>query len=154
MNKDPQKEKSYRLGLGDSRSRVAILQSSDERFVRGAKLVKVRLNMNKKYTAQKIREMEAIVASGDVGPMTCEIVAKMLRQAAEMRERCEELKAQCLKICGRETCDHNGDKCVCCARDVIDFIVRGDEETATVATHRDGANDAGKPDLSVSQMAL
>ena len=73
---------------------------------------------------------------------------------AEMRERCEELKVQCLKICGRETCDHNGDKCVCCARDVIDFIVRGDEETATVATHRDGANDAGKPDLSVSQMAL
>ena len=55
----------------------------------------------------------------------------MLRQAAEMRERCEELKAQCLKICGRETCDHKGDKCVCCARDVIDFIVRGDEETAT-----------------------
>ena len=110
--------------------------------------------MNKKYTAQKIREMEAIVASGDVGPMTREIVAKMLRQAAEMRERCEELKAQCLKICGRETCDRNGDKCVCCARDVIDFIVRGDEETATVATHRDGANDAGKPDLSASQMAL
>ena len=65
----------------------------------------------------------------------------MLRQAAEMRERAEELKAQCLKICGRETCDHNGDKCVCCARDVIDFIVRGD-------------NDAGKPDLSVSQMDL
>ena len=50
----------------------------------------------------------------------------MLKYAAEMRERAEELKAQCLKICGRETCDHNGDKCVCCARDVIDFIVRGD----------------------------
>ena len=68
-------------------------------------------------------------------------IIEMLRQAAEMRERAEELKAQCLKICGRETCDHNGDKCVCCARDVIDFIVRGD-------------NDAGKPDLSVSQMDL
>ena len=48
-----------------------------------------------------------------------------LVNAAKMRERAEELKAQCLKICGRETCDHNGDKCVCCARDVIDFIVRG-----------------------------
>lgn len=60
-----------------------------------------------------------------------ETIANMLRQAAEMHERAEELKAQCLKICGRETCDHKGDKCVCCARDVIDFIVRGDEETAT-----------------------
>lgn len=29
---------------------------------------------------------------------------------------------------------HKGDKCVCCARDVIDFIVRGDEETATGLT--------------------
>ena len=55
--------------------------------------------------------------------------AKMLRQAAEMRERTEELKARCLKICGRETCDHKGDKCVCCTRDVIDFIVRGDAGT-------------------------
>ena len=63
-----------------------------------------------------------------------ETIANMLRQAAEMRKRCEELKAQCLKICGRETCDHNGDKCVCCARDVIDFIVRGDEGTATGLT--------------------
>ena len=45
--------------------------------------------------------------------------------AKKMRERAEELKAQCLKICGRETCDHKGDKCVCCARDVIDFIVSG-----------------------------
>ena len=68
--------------------------------------------MNKKYTAQKIREMEAIVASGDIGPMTRETVAKMLKQSAEMLERAEELKAQYLKICGRETCDHNGDKCL------------------------------------------
>lgn len=99
------------------------------------------MKVSKIYTAQEMREMEAIVASGDIGSMTRERVSIMLKYAAEMRERAEELKAQCLKICGRETCDHKGDKCVCCARDVIDFIVRGD-------------NDAGKPDISVSQMAL
>ena len=84
------------------------------------------MNKRKSYTAQEMREMEAIVASGDIGSMTRKRVALMLKQAAEMRERAEEVKAQCLKICGRETCDHNGDKCVCCARDVIDFIIRGD----------------------------
>lgn len=83
------------------------------------------MSKRKSYTAQDMRKMEAIVASGDVGSMTRERVALMLKQAAEMRERAEGLKAQCLKICGRETCDHKGDKCVCCARDVIDFIVRG-----------------------------
>ena len=73
-----------------------------------------------------------VLGSNLVSDTDClEQAADMLRQAAEMRERAEELKAQCLKICGRETCDHKGDKCVCCARDVIDFIVRGDEETAT-----------------------
>ena len=44
--------------------------------------------------------------------------------AQEMREKDEELKAQCLKICGRETCDHKGDKCVCCARDVIEQVLK------------------------------
>ena len=127
------------------------------------------MKASKIYTAQEMREMaDAIIneCEDEEAGLVYESPAKaghifypdeasaMLRQAAEMRERAEELKAQCLKICGRETCDHKGDKCVCCARDVIDFIVRGDEETATVATHRDGANDAGKPDLSVSQMAL
>ena len=46
--------------------------------------------MHKKYTAQKIREMEAIVASGDIGPMTRENVALMLKQAAEMLDRLDE----------------------------------------------------------------
>ena len=46
--------------------------------------------MHKKYTAQKIREMEAIVASGDMGPMTRENVALMLKQAAEMLDRLDE----------------------------------------------------------------
>ena len=46
--------------------------------------------MNKKYTAKKIREMEAIVASGDIGQMTRETVALMLKQAAEMIERLDE----------------------------------------------------------------
>ena len=46
--------------------------------------------MHKKYTAQKIREMEAIVASVDMGPMTRENVALMLRQAAEMLDRLDE----------------------------------------------------------------
>ena len=39
------------------------------------------------FTAQKLREMEAIVASGDIGPMTRETVALMLKQAAEIQER-------------------------------------------------------------------
>ena len=46
--------------------------------------------MHKKYTAQKIREIEAIVASGDIGPMTRENVALMLKQAAEMLDRLDE----------------------------------------------------------------
>ena len=46
--------------------------------------------MHKKYTAHKIREMEAIVASGDIGSMTRENVALMLKQAAEMRDRLDE----------------------------------------------------------------
>ena len=101
------------------------------------------------YTAQKMREMaDAIIneCEYEEAGLVYESPAKaghifypdeasaMLRQAAEMRDRCEDLKAQCLKICGRETCDHNGDKCVCCARDVIDFIVCGDKETATGLT--------------------
>ena len=96
---------------------------------------------NSKYTAQEMREMaDAIIneCEDEEAGLVYESPAKaghifypdeasaMLRQAAEMRERAEELKAQCLRICGRKTCDHKGDKCVCCARDVIDFIVRGD----------------------------
>ena len=100
---------------------------------------------NSKYTAQEMRDKatelqesadeisrDAAEEGGCTYKPLCkadtreiETIANMLRQAAEMRERCEELKAQCLKICGRETCDHKGDKCVCCAIDVIDFIVRG-----------------------------
>ena len=39
------------------------------------------------FTATKLREMEAIVASGDIGPATRETVALMLKQAAEIQER-------------------------------------------------------------------
>ena len=39
------------------------------------------------FTATKLREMEAIVASGDIGPMTRETVALMLKQSAEIQER-------------------------------------------------------------------
>ena len=39
------------------------------------------------FTAQKLREMEAIVSSGDIGPMTRETIALMLKQAAEIQER-------------------------------------------------------------------
>lgn len=56
----------------------------------------------------------------------CRQYAAALLAYAEMAERCEELKAQCLKICGRGTCDHKDPKCVCCARDVLDFVIRGD----------------------------
>lgn len=44
------------------------------------------MSKRKSYTAQDMRKMEAIVASGDVGSMTRERVALMLKQAAEMRE--------------------------------------------------------------------
>ena len=39
------------------------------------------------FTATKLREMEATVASGDIGPMTRETVALMLKQSAEIQER-------------------------------------------------------------------
>ena len=44
--------------------------------------------MNKLFfTATKLRDMEAIVSSGDIGPMTRETVALMLKQSAEIQER-------------------------------------------------------------------
>lgn len=43
--------------------------------------------MHKEYTAKKMREMESVVASGDIGPFTRETVALMLRQASEMLEQ-------------------------------------------------------------------
>ena len=49
------------------------------------------MKVSKIYTAQEIRETEAIVASGDIGPTTRERVALMLKQTAEMMERCEEV---------------------------------------------------------------
>lgn len=49
------------------------------------------MNERKSYTAQEMREMEAIVASGDMGSITRERVAIMLKQAAEMYERAEEV---------------------------------------------------------------
>ena len=45
------------------------------------------MNERKSYTAQEMREMEAIVASGDIGSMTRKRVALMLKQAVEMRAR-------------------------------------------------------------------
>ena len=39
------------------------------------------------FTATKLREMEAIVSSGDIGHMTRETVALMLKQSAEIQER-------------------------------------------------------------------
>lgn len=45
--------------------------------------------MHKEYTAKKMREMEAVVASGDIGPFTRKTVALMLKQAAEMLEQKE-----------------------------------------------------------------
>jgi len=88
---------------------------------------------SKEYTAQELRKKIKVMLGGlgkGVITMPSEAssreVADTLRQSAEMCERAEKLKARFLKICGRETCDHNGDKCVCCARDVIDFIIHGD----------------------------
>ena len=89
------------------------------------------VNMNKKYTAQKIREMEAIVASGDVGPMTRETIANMLRQAADMRERAYAVIAKARKA--NETQPSFG--CRTCVENYIkeiNYIIRGDEGNGPV----------------------
>ena len=39
------------------------------------------------FTATKLREMEPIVASGDIGPLTRETIALMLKQSDEIQER-------------------------------------------------------------------
>lgn len=49
--------------------------------------------MSKVYTADALRRMEAILASGDVGRRTREEVASMLRYAAGVLERLEECYA-------------------------------------------------------------
>ena len=61
----------------------------------------------------------------------------MLSQAADSEEainaitsRYEQLKAQCLKICGKSECDNKGSKCIQCAKPVLDFIIRGEGEVA------------------------
>ena len=67
------------------------------------------MNERKSYTAQEMREMEAIVASGDVGSMTRKRVALMLKQAAEM---CECLNEAIREKCPftRMSCKH-GEPC-------------------------------------------
>ena len=74
--------------------------------------------MNKLFfTAQKLREMEAIVSSGDIGPMTRETVALMLKQAAEMKERLAAVVKHLEKYKGTKEPDY------CCA-DCIEDIAK------------------------------
>ena len=44
--------------------------------------------------------------------------------------RYEQLKTQCLKICGKRECDNRGIKCIQCAMPVLDFLIRGKSEGA------------------------
>lgn len=44
--------------------------------------------------------------------------------------RYEQLKTQCLKICGKRECDNRGVKCIQCAKPVLDFLIRGKSEGA------------------------
>ena len=83
MNDDEIREISDRIEAAAKREREA-----------GAEKMRENLGevMHKKYTAQKIREMEAVIASGDIGSMTRENVALMLKQAAAMREALEQAK--------------------------------------------------------------
>lgn len=81
------------------------------------------MNERKSYTAQEMREMEAIVASGDVGSMTRERVALMLKQAAEMRERAEEVRA-IYSICYGKI-DYENETAIV---DEVDYIPHGDAE--------------------------
>ena len=89
------------------------------------------------YTAQEMREMEAIVAAGDIRPMTRERVALMLKQAAEMRERAYAVIAKAKKA--NETQTSFGCR-TCVENDIkeINYILRGDAE--------EGAGDGFKRD--------
>ena len=69
------------------------------------------------FTATKLREMEAIVASGDIGTMTRETVALMLKQAAEMKERLAAVVKHLEKYKGTKEPDY------CCA-DCIEDIAK------------------------------
>ena len=78
------------------------------------------MNERKSYTAQEMREMEAIVASGDIGSMTRERVALMLKQAEEMRERAEEVREIYSIYYGK--IDHEIETAIV---DEVDYIIRG-----------------------------
>ena len=79
------------------------------------------MNERKSYTAQEMREMEAIVASGDIGSMTRKRVAIMLKQAAEMRERAEEVRARHSIYYGK--IDYENETAIV---DEVDYILHGD----------------------------
>lgn len=79
------------------------------------------MNKRKSYTAQEMREMEAIVASGDIGSMTRKRVALMLKQAAEMCEREEEVIAIHSPYYGK--LDYEIETAVV---DEVDYILHGD----------------------------
>ena len=66
-------------------------------------------------------EMEAIAASGDVGSTTRERVALMLKQAAEMRERAEEVRTRHSLYYGKV--DYEIETVV---GDEVDYILHGD----------------------------
>lgn len=80
------------------------------------------MGKRKSYTAQDMRKMEAIVASGDIGPMTRERVALMLKQSAEMHERAEEVRARHSLYYGRV--DYENETAIV---DEVDYILRGAE---------------------------
>lgn len=71
------------------------------------------------------------MASHRAGLLDMEVRCKQYYAAlfdfATMVERCEELKAQCVKICGKNECDNKGSKCIQCAYPVIDFIAKGEK---------------------------
>ena len=81
------------------------------------------MKASKIYTAQEMREMEAIVASGDIGPMTRERVALMLKQAVEMRERCEEVISDVNGPNSRF--DHGVATPDFDANEIVDYILKG-----------------------------
>ena len=101
--------------------------------------------MHKKYTAHKIREMEAIVASGDIGSMTRENVALMLKQAAEMRDRLDE-------AIGREsTCEESSQ--VGNAAAMREALLEASIALSS-ATHHHLTEDDAKDCLAVIESAL
>ena len=104
------------------------------------------MNANKIYTAQELREMEAIVASEGISPMMCETIAKMLRQAADDASRLEAVVKECEKQipeCRLEDCKCNPTDSGYCDGNCHDKIIVYEAVTAILRVACGNAKNEG-----------